>query len=164
MAEKCPTCGAEAPVYERQGDDVQCKACWRKWAETAVCEHCKAIVVDLRFHDVQGGNYVEPHYECGIGGPEWDPGYRTPECWQRQVDALQAAAVRTGSSALDALRHTMQNTRYAEPWRDPKLEKLRGLYDAPFGKVRVVGPLGVEDAEIEELLDDTPTDGEGRLT
>ena len=86
-------------MYERQGDDVQCEACWRKWAETAVCEHCKAIVVDLRFHDVQVGNYVEPHYECGIGGPEWDPGYRTPECWQRQVDALQAIVDKLSKTA-----------------------------------------------------------------
>ena len=90
-------------MYERQGDDVQCEACWRKWAETAVCEHCKAIVVDLRFHDVQVGNYVEPHYECGIGGPEWDPGYRTPECWQRQVDALQAIVDRLLKVIPDAL-------------------------------------------------------------
>lgn len=89
------------------------------------------------------------------------PAGRDPD----DVDALAAAAVRAGVD-VKGFRQKMQTETYDKPWlRDvPDLVALRRLYDSPLGKVRVLGPFGAEDVNIADLLVDTPTDGEGRLT
>ncbi len=90
---------------------------------------------------------------------------KAPAGWEPiEVEALLAAAVRSGSGAVDTLRQTMRKARYDEPWRTdvPELVALEGLYSAPFGQVRLVTPFGVDEVLIAELLsDDRETDGEG---